>query len=512
MRKPIYLLFVFLLLAVPVTAQAYLLGHFYLPADTDALLHETSNRRFGLQIVAGDFDGDGRRDVAASSPVGDGMVYVTLGAITQGADIDVAAADFVFTGASGSEAGWSLAAGDVIGDSTDDLVIGAPSASGGRGRIYVFEGPLTAGMALSPQNATATYTGNNPNSYASWSLAIGDFDGDGKGELAVGACGVNPQNGTGAVYLVHEVQAGAQSLTAASVSYFRGRGRTGCSLAATDFDGDGFEDLIIGSHGSPQYATASFAGDVHIVYGRSSWLATYNLSDTPKSLDATVLHGVWRGGNFGYALATEDVNEDGFGDLLIGEPEVECLGCTLLQRDGGSAFLVLGAPSSGTTPADRPLVGAIAGEDVAHLVFYGEDTFDQAGISVAGAGDAVGTHSGREMLIGSAVGKTYLHGWSSGIAFPTPEYRRTWQGDGFVYDGPYFGPDDPSPTQFDVSLSKAWMVFEDTRPDTFAGRTVAGAGDIDGDGHDDIAIGAPHQLQFDTANKGPGEVHLVFGE
>jgi len=158
------------------------------------------------------------------------------------------------------------------------------------------------------------------------SLAVGDFDGDGYDDLAAGAAGedVGFVTDAGAVNVVYGSGFGLTSLGSqfwtqddligSSAEAFDGFGET---LAVGDFDGDGFDDLAVGTPGE-NIGSATDAGAVNIIYG-----STFGLSSTGNQFlsqnDVT-------GGSaqsfdeFGYSLSTGDYNRDGFEDLAIASP------------------------------------------------------------------------------------------------------------------------------------------------------------------------------------------------
>lgn len=300
-------------------------------SDAEGLITGATDDRFGFQITSGDLNADGRPDLVVSGSrdtVSGNRVYVFFGPIDLDAmpALDVSQADVVVEGFSGSETGWSIAVGDVVGSGDQDLLVSAPSLNGGRGRVFVYEGPLAASATLdTASDPYVTIRGFSSMDYVGWSVATGDWDDDGKDEVAVGAAGVSSQGG--AVYLMDIDGAEPQSQvdTASAVVTFVGTppNTTPGSLplvgslagfavsSAGDVDGDGIEDLLIGSP-QARHAGLESAGKVHLYYGTSSPLATsYDLGAIPgTNAGIAAFGGANYGSNLGYALAPAgDLNQ-----------------------------------------------------------------------------------------------------------------------------------------------------------------------------------------------------------
>jgi hypothetical protein len=230
------------------------------------------------------------------------------------------------------------------------------------------------------------------------SLAAADFDGDGDSDLAVGATGalVSAQVAAGRVYALEGGPGGI--LAGTSQSFDQGRfgipddpetldffGRT---LAAGDFDGDGFADLAVGL---PEEDLASpdreDAGVVHVLYGSVSSLGvtgnqylvpgTGGLGGSADPFD-----------RFGAALAAADLDGDDRAELLVGAPGEES---TAGLYTG--AFHVLTGAATGLPPAAGRLLTldapGIAGED-ADLLVLGDSLAARPADSTGRAQVAVG--------------------------------------------------------------------------------------------------------------------------
>jgi hypothetical protein len=167
-------------------------------ADADGwLVGPTAEAYAGQTLTVGDYDGDGRADVAACASRPDfGSVYVALGPAT--GSIDLAKADMIIEATvADQELGLGLGSGDVDGDGVDELVIGAPADhTGGQGAgaaFLVFAPP--AGTSSITDAAQASFWGASMGEQAGWGVATGDVDGDGQVELLIGGPGISKGGG-----------------------------------------------------------------------------------------------------------------------------------------------------------------------------------------------------------------------------------------------------------------------------------------------------------------------------
>ena len=306
-------------------------------------------------------------DSASASRAGSAFVYygpVATGALSASGD-----ADFAWEGvASNDYAGNSvLLLDDTDGDGDDDIAVGAYGTDAGgnvSGSVYLSSGaPRGSSAALS--SADSTFVGEDASDYFSWSIAdLGDFDGDGLSDLAVGAYG-DDDGGTdaGAVYVFTGIGSGT---TDASAADFKLRGeaagdRLGAAVsAAGDTNGDGYDDLTAGAYKNDDGGTD--AGSVYIVTGHRTGSASAS--------SFTEVYGAAAGDQAGYAVAGgRDVDGDGNPDLLVGAPMNDDGG-----GDAGAAYLLYGPVSS----------GSLSGSDA---TLTGMDGYDYTGTSLAMVGD-----------------------------------------------------------------------------------------------------------------------------
>lgn len=296
-RKPVFLAVALMLGAVLPAAG--------IMVDTtpDWSVDETSSGQGTCFFKAGDVNGDGYEDIiigAAEESAGPGEAHVFLG----GPGGPSTTPDWSAQGeAVGDNFGFTVStAGDVNGDGISDVIVGAPNAQEGKGRVYVFLGGVNG---LSP--AWSWYAeGLGGGGYASWSImTAGDVDDDGRDEVIVGDVSAGA---SGHAY-VYKAEAGRQTLTLVwDTEGPPGISFLGASVStAGDVNGDGVGDVIVGAPGS-------YVNNAAIIYLGSR---AGGLSRTPFWVGNKYAGG---GSSFGIAVAAVgDVDGDGLDDVLVGD-------------------------------------------------------------------------------------------------------------------------------------------------------------------------------------------------
>lgn len=397
---------------------------------------------------------------------------------------------------SGDQAGYSTSiAGDINGDGIDDILIGALRAdangiaAGSAYLVFGQAGGAPASIDLASLDGTTGFRMDG----VLGSLAgrgagiIGDINADGFDDLAIGAPARSSY--TGMAYIVFgsdEPYPAAFDLDSLDgTAGFRVPGldtfsNTGRSVgAAGDINGDGIDDFFIGapSAGTP------FPGQTYVVFGREPatdgpFPALFDLAD----LDGTNgfrLDGSGSEESGISASGAGDFNGDGVDDLLIG-----AFRSSPTSDREGRAYLVFGQT------ADAPAVVNLNGLDGSSgLIFEGEQVRGYAGFSVAMLGDVNG--DGFDDLVIGAYGTTF-NGPYSGTAYVV------------------FGRSSPSPSPVALSDLDGTDGFrvDGVRAQERTGRAVGRIGDINGDGHDDLAIGAPRAIADDNY---AGSAYILFG-
>ncbi|WP_154224764.1 FG-GAP repeat protein [Marinicella rhabdoformis] len=238
--------------------------------------------------------------------------------------------------------GFALAVGDFDGDDNDDLAIGVPgeavnsNLATNAGAVNVVMGYRGIGLDRNNDKFLSQSTlpgGARDDEYFGYALAVGDFNGDGLDDLAIGVptdvqtAGTN-RNG-GGVNIVYGSDGLFGGLTTSGAQHFdqdtdgisggsENNDRFGHALASGDFDGDGYDDLAIGIP-TEDIGNITNAGAIAILYGSSSGITASG--DQFIHRDTTYVNGAAEAGDqFGYALTTGDFDGDGVDDLAVGIP------------------------------------------------------------------------------------------------------------------------------------------------------------------------------------------------
>ena len=387
---------------------------------------EIGQWRGGTSAV-GDFDGDGHPDVATGAIFeGGGVVHVRFGDGHGGFPRSL---DFG-NGSTSQSFGAAMCAGDVNGDGHPDLVVAGWDThrpSPGAAHLY-FGGPAF------DSTADLVITGSCPDGAYGYSVACGDWNGDGVADLAVGANTDNGGHGpaSGRVYVYFggpnlSGTAGAELACNESDAIF------GSSVdLGGDLNGDGIADLAVSAPWDN--SDGMLAGRTYIFYG----------GRTPSTRAGLILHGHTPDHGFGPARFVGDLDEDGFDDLLVSNEHGDGF-----EHASGSAYLFRGSRTPLATPA---------------VVFKGEHEGDGFGRWANAIGDITG--DGHPDLAISA--------WWSDISGPS-------SGVVYIYCG---GPHLMTDPVLRIPSPGSGERF---------GTAVASAGDLDGDGLPELLIGAPAQ-------------------
>ncbi len=421
----------------------------------------------------GDLDGDGLDDLLVSAPYGgdyvsSGRSYVVFGKpdhdpVTLGELESGSGGGFAILEGDASEGcGRAVAnAGDVNGDGIADILLGEPFADAGGLVHLVFGKTDTTPVDLADvDDGTGGLSISSTSIGSGYSLAgIGDLDADGYGDFFVGSPFVDDLTGGGHV-VFGAADLGAFDLgdVGAGVRGFVVEGELPSTYAGTaaaglgDINGDGIGDLGIGAPGDPYF---SEPGTRHsfVVFGKVDE-APLSLASLEADEGGFVLVGDSNGAAGHSIHGIGDIDGDGLGDLVIGDPAV--------GNTDGRAYVVFGKTDS------APIVLTQLGD--AGFTIEGEDSWDLVGYSVDGAGDVNG-----DGIVDVIVGARGAgpNGDGSGAAY-------------VVYGDPELAAIDLG----EVAMGIGGFAMDGVMEGDLVGSAVAGAGDINGDGLADVVVGA----------------------
>lgn len=283
--------------------------------DADVIVAGVASQgRFGTDVWTGDANGDGLGDLFVGA-IGDssyaGAAHLFFGPVADGGEGD---ADIsVYGGSSSSYLGSGVSIGDVNGDGDYDMLVGAPRVSSYAGEVYLFLGPITADQTAGTDD-DSSWTGAATSDYAGQEVAIvGDTDGDGNNDLLMAAIRDDDMaSDGGSIMLILGPASVSGSWGSGSAdAYIRGSGSNdyaGSHLdSADDFNGDGYDDFLIGGPGS----VSSGEGYVGLFYGP----VTGSLRDSSADL---YLYSDTSGDNVGLDAAVGDIDLDGSLDIVVG--------------------------------------------------------------------------------------------------------------------------------------------------------------------------------------------------
>ena len=430
------------------------------PASTPAWIGECNmnGAYFGNCVAsAGDVNGDGCADIIVGAyryygvQSMEGRAFVYFGSPS---GLSPSPSWSMGIGQASAWFGFSVAcAGDVNGDGYADVIVGASTYDGGEtdeGGAFVYCGSAS-GPAWSP-----AWTAEGGQATAAFGVSVasaGDVNGDGYSDVVIGAPWYdNGQADEGRAF-VHLGSATGLAATAAWTAEGDQAGaQFGTSVAcAGDVNGDGYSDVIVGA---PWYDNGQAdEGRAFVYHGSASGLG-YTAAWTAEQNQA--------GAFFGLCVASAgDVNGDGYADVVIGAPYHDNG-----ETDEGCAFVYHGS-ASGLASSPATTVGS----GQAGALF---------GMSVASAGDV--NRDGYSDVIAGA---------------PWYDNGEALEGRAFVYLG--------SPTG--LGSTAVWTAESD-QAGAQLGKSVASAGDVNGDGYSDVIIGAP---DYDNGAVYQGRAYAYLG-
>ncbi len=374
---------------------------------------------------------------------------------------------------------------------------------------------LRASQMLTP---AWSIEGNQDEASFGMSVAGGDLNVDGFADLVVGAPDFDDaffDEGSASLYFGSAV--GLNTAAAWTVTSDQEDAELGYSVAVGDVNGDGFGDVIVGSISWEDDVATPGEGQVSVFHGTAG---------TPDTVPAWTAQVDESGDFFGFAVASAgDVNADGFDDVIVGTPFFDAS-----SADGGGAWMYLGSATGAEAEAswhkESDQAGSQHGFSIASAGDVNGDGFDDVvvGAPYYESSDATAEEGRALLFLGSASGLEELPVWTAegelggatfawsvasagdvngdgfdDIVVGAPYYTDTLYAEGaaFVYFGSAAGPDTVA----------GWSVVSQQYATLF-GFSVDSAGDMNDDGFDDVAVGAPYYADVPIAE---GTAFVFYG-
>ncbi|TAN52335.1 MAG: hypothetical protein EPN21_04195, partial [Methylococcaceae bacterium] len=388
-------------------------------------------------------------------------------------------------------------AGDVNGDGFDDVIVGAYGAKSNAGSSYVVFGKANGFTASVTPASLDGSNGFRLDGVTAGDMAgmhvnsAGDVNGDGFADLMIGAFRADPNgNDSGSSYVVF----GKASGFSASVALSSLDGSNGFRLdgvaaedwsalvldSAGDINGDGFSDMIIGAYRADP--NGSYAGSSYVVFGKASGFTSSMALSSLNGSTGFRLDGVAAGDRSGMHVGSAgDINGDSLDDLIVSAAWADPNG----NSDAGSGYVVFGKTSG--FAASMNLAGLDGSNGFRLDGAAANDSFSR---SIGSAGDVNG--DGFDDLIvgalwadpnGADSGSSYVV-FGKAVGFAANMAASSLDGsNGFRLDGVAAG--------------------------DWAGWSVNSAGDVNGDGFDDLIVGARNADPNGVGNAGSS--YVIFG-
>lgn len=341
---------------------------------------------------------------------------------------------------------------------------------------------------LSPTGIdTRKLMGGSSGDMAGYAIAGGDIDGDGYDDVIIGAYGDDPVMRSNAG-MVNVVFGGPSAITDAALDLGNppagvlkiygddSDDNAGYACACGDINGDGKADIIIGAPGADPEGRSS-AGEVYIILGSTTLKSTATLDLGGLPAGVYRIYGDDANDHCGFALSTGDVNADGYDDVIIGAPDGDPAG----GSNAGETYVYFGSSSLQSANLHDPTQGI--------LRIYGDDADDLSGKSVStgdfdndGLADIVIGAPGADPVAGSGAGETYVIWGTSPLKTTTALNLNT------SYSGV--------------------LVLSGERASSSLGTSTA-AGDVNGDGYEDLVSGA--FTDSPDGRTAAGTCYVVYG-
>jgi len=315
--------------------------------------------------------------------------------------------------------------------------------------------------------------GDDHDDMSGWEVTSGDVNGDGYEDIIIGAPNTNP-GVRSKVYVIFgaSLPPSTIDLNSQSADITIYDDYCGSAIASGDVNNDGYDDIIIGDPSADPPGRLN-AGETYVIFGSSSPPSIVDLSTDSANI---TIYGDDAGDNSGHAVASGDINNDGYDDIIIGAHEADPPG----GGEAGETYVIFGFSPPIPVIIDLSIHSA-------NITIYGDEVNDRTGQEVA-SGDINGDGY-CDIIIGAPrantggsnyAGKTYI---IFGSSFSSPPYT------------------------IDLNTQPADITIYGKRHGDRLGKAVV-SGDVNGDGYYDIIIGAPGFDRIGRADS--GETYVIF--
>jgi len=464
--------------------------------------------KLGQSLAAADFNGDHIEDILVGADEADGPsngrtaageAYVVFGSASLGTiDLASSAPDVTILGYDNNDhLGTPLATGDFNDDGFADAVIAARFGDGptgtrsDAGEVYLVFGSAAMGGVIDTASAQQDVTiyGADATDHLPSSVAVGDVNHDGTDDLLLGTYeGDGPGNtrsnageayaifGSATLSGVIDLAAGGADVTIYGEKAGALGDRLGYGLASGDFSGDGTDDILVTAQWGGGPDNTRLAGDAYVIFGSSGLSGTVDIAASEQDFS---IYAVNLQDEIGSAAAG-DLNGDGVDDILVvasrGDGPLEA------RPTVGEAYAVFGPVAQGGV-----VDAALSEQD---LTIYGVDTDDKLAqyVYLLALGDFNGDGA-EDILAGSE-------------AADGPGNTRNLGGEAYVVFG--------APTlggTIDLATSEQGIVIYGGNEGDHLGS--AAAGDVNGDGSDEVLVAAPYADGVGEARLSCGEAYVI---
>ncbi|MFH1331898.1 MAG: FG-GAP-like repeat-containing protein [archaeon] len=438
---------------------------------------------FGYSVGSGDINNDGYMDLivsAAYSVSSSGYIYVYFGSANYILDGTAQEANITFNRTVGDDGfGSSVASGDVNNDGYADIIVGAiqadPAGITNAGQAYVFFGDnyTTIINEDASSYANITLNGTGSSGVLGLSVAAGDVNNDGYADIIVGAhlndVTTISDAGQAFVFFGDNYTSKVNQDTSYANLTLNGTAAgdlLGSYVGTGDVNNDGYKDVITGAWNG---SGVDNSGQLYIFFGDNY---TTIINEDASSYANITLNGTVAGDRFGSSIASGDVNNDSYADVIVGAIYADPPG----GANAGQAFVFFGANYTSAVNQDASLY--------ANITLNGTAAGDLLGTSV-GSGDVNNDGYG-DIMVGAYVAST------PGAANAGQAYV-------------FFGDDYTSKVNQDTSYAN--LTLNGTVASDRFGFSLAG-GDLNNDSYSEIIVGATIADPPGVANAGQAYVYV----